>query len=138
ALHPFARLREHQFLCRKLAELLSDSHRLTKQTVLYRATPRLRTSEKKHRTKHKRLGSGLPPTNTSVGGVNRTMTQPTSRLWKCYLTKKESDGVLHQITWPPQSPDFNPIEIVWDELDRRVKEKQPTSAQHMWELLQDC
>jgi hypothetical protein len=27
--------------------------------------------------------------------------------------------------------------MVWDELDRRVKKKQPTSAQHMWELLQD-
>ena len=60
----------------------------------------------------------------------------TSRLCKGYLTK-ESDGVLHQITWPPQSPDLNPIEMVWDELDRRVKEKQPTSAQYMWELLQD-
>ena len=60
----------------------------------------------------------------------------TSRLCKGYLTK-ESDGVLHQMTWPPQSPDLNPIEMVWDELDRRVKEKQPTSAQHMWELLQD-
>ena len=45
--------------------------------------------------------------------------------------------MLHQMTWPPQSPDLNPIETVWDELERRVKEKQPTSAQHMWELLQD-
>ena len=27
--------------------------------------------------------------------------------------------------------------MVWDELDHRVKEKQQTSAQHMWELLQD-
>ena len=62
----------------------------------------------------------------------------TSRLCKGYLTKKESDEVLHQMTWPPQSPDLNPIEMVWDELDRRVKEKQPTSAQHVWELLQDC
>ncbi|KAK6322414.1 hypothetical protein J4Q44_G00072060, partial [Coregonus suidteri] len=34
----------------------------------------------------------------------RTMTQHTSRLCKGYLTKKESDGVLHQMTWPPQSP----------------------------------
>jgi transposase len=33
------------------------------------------------------------------------------------------------MTWPPQSPDLSPIETVWDELDRRVKEKQPTSAQ---------
>uniref|UniRef100_A0AAZ3R416 Uncharacterized protein n=1 Tax=Oncorhynchus tshawytscha TaxID=74940 RepID=A0AAZ3R416_ONCTS len=68
----------------------------------------------------------------------RTMTQHTTRLCKGYLTKKESDGVLHQMTWPPQSPDLNPIEMVLDELDRRVKEKQPTSARHMWELLQDC
>ena len=43
--------------------------------------------------------------------------------------------MLHQMTWPRQSPDLNPIEMVWDELDRRVKQKQPTSAQHMWELL---
>ena len=33
---------------------------------------------------------------------------------------------------------LNPVEMVWDELDRRVKAKQPTSAQHLWELLQDC
>ena len=41
------------------------------------------------------------------------------------------------MTWHTQSPDLNPIEMVWDELDRIVKEKQPTSAQHMWELLKD-
>uniref|UniRef100_A0AAZ3NXJ9 Tc1-like transposase DDE domain-containing protein n=1 Tax=Oncorhynchus tshawytscha TaxID=74940 RepID=A0AAZ3NXJ9_ONCTS len=52
---------------------------------------------------------------------NRTMTQHTSRLFKGYLTKKESDGVLHQMTWPPQSPALNPTEKVWDELDCRVK-----------------
>ena len=45
--------------------------------------------------------------------------------------------MLHQMTWPPQSPDLNQIEMVWDELDCRVKEKQPTSAQHMWKLFQD-
>jgi hypothetical protein len=66
------------------------------------------------------------------------MTRHTSKLCKGYLNKKESDGVLHQMTWPPQSPNLNPIEMGWDELDRRVKEKQPTSAQHMWELPQDC
>ena len=59
-----------------------------------------------------------------------------SRLCKGYL--KEIDRVLHQMTWPLQSPNRNPVEMLWDELDRRVKENQPTSAQHMWELLQDC
>ena len=54
-----------------------------------------------------------------------------------YLTKKESDGVLHQMAWPPQSPDLNTNEMVWDDLDSRVKEKQTASAQHIWELLQD-
>ena len=60
-----------------------------------------------------------------------------SRLCKGYLTKKKSDRVLHQMIWPPQSPDLNPIEMVWDQLDRRVKENQPTSAQLLWEVLQD-
>ena len=39
---------------------------------------------------------------------------------------------------PAQSSDLNPIELVWDELDRWVKAKQPTSATHLWELLQQC
>uniref|UniRef100_A0AAZ3RIP5 Transposase Tc1-like domain-containing protein n=1 Tax=Oncorhynchus tshawytscha TaxID=74940 RepID=A0AAZ3RIP5_ONCTS len=63
--------------------------------------------------------------------------QHTSRMCKGYLTKKESDGVLHQMTWPQQSPDLKQIETIWDESDRREKEKQSTSAQHMWEPLQD-
>uniref|UniRef100_A0A3P8U0I5 Tc1-like transposase DDE domain-containing protein n=1 Tax=Amphiprion percula TaxID=161767 RepID=A0A3P8U0I5_AMPPE len=47
---------------------------------------------------------------------------------------------------PACSPDLNPIENIWgwmarevyknDELDRRVKAKQPPSATHLWELLQ--
>jgi hypothetical protein len=65
------------------------------------------------------------------------MNQHNARLGKSYLTKKESDGVLHQMTWPPQSPNLKPIEMVWDYLDCKVKEKQPRSAQHTWEL-QDC
>ena len=38
---------------------------------------------------------------------------PTHLQAKGYLTKKESDGVLHQMTWHQQSPNLNPIEMVW-------------------------
>jgi hypothetical protein len=53
---------------------------------------------------------------------NRTITQHTSRLCKGYFTKKERDGVLHQMSWPPQYLDLNQTEMVWNESDRRVKE----------------
>ena len=33
---------------------------------------------------------------------------------------------MHQMNWPPQSTNLNPIEMVWDELDCRVNKKQPT------------
>ena len=47
--------------------------------------------------------------NTPPGCV-RTINDPklTSRLCEDHLTKKESDGELQQMTWPPQLPDLNP------------------------------
>jgi hypothetical protein len=64
------------------------------------------------------------------------MTQHTSRLYTGYFTKKECDGVLHQMTWLPQSPDLNQFEMVWDELDRRVKEKQTNSFKTVGKAIQ--
>jgi hypothetical protein len=78
------------------------------------------------------------PSGLVLVGQSFVFEQDTSRLCKGYLTRKKSDGVLHQMTWPPQSPDLNPIGMVWDEFDLRVKEKQPTRARYMWELLQGC
>ena len=44
------------------------------------------------------------------------MTQNTPPApYTAYLNKKESDGVLHLMTWPPQSFNLNPFEMVWDE-----------------------
>uniref|UniRef100_A0A8C7GLW4 THAP-type domain-containing protein n=1 Tax=Oncorhynchus kisutch TaxID=8019 RepID=A0A8C7GLW4_ONCKI len=70
-----------------------------------------------------------------VGTVTRTVLRmvnvmsttlvPTAVFWP-----SRAELLLHQMTWRPQSPDLNPIEMVWDELDHRVKEKQP-SAQHI-------
>ena len=57
-----------------------------------------------------------------------------SGLCKGYLTKKEINGFLCHMIWPPQSADLNQKEMVRDEMDCRVKAKGPTSAQHLWEF----
>ncbi|MDF4419859.1 transposase, partial [Vibrio parahaemolyticus] len=62
----------------------------------------------------------------------------TSKLCQRYLAKKEEEGTLRMMTWPAQSPDLNPIELVWDELDRKVKNKQPTSAANLYEMLTEA
>ena len=56
------------------------------------------------------IPSGLRLVGLSFVFQQENDPKHTSRLCKGYLTK-ESDGVLHQLTWPPQSPDLRPIEM---------------------------
>ena len=41
------------------------------------------------------------------------------------------------MSWPAQSADLNPIELQWNELELKVRAKQPTSAAHLWQLLME-
>ena len=40
------------------------------------------------------------------------------------------------MSWPPQSPDLNPIELLWDELDRKIRTVCPTSKFHLWNIIE--
>lgn len=60
----------------------------------------------------------------------------TSKLCKEYLDKLSAEGMLNVMVWPPQSPDLNPIELLWDELDRNVRKICPTSSKHLWDIIQ--
>lgn len=62
----------------------------------------------------------------------------TSKICRNYLERKEADGVLENMTWPPQSPDLNPIELLWEELDRKIRTSCPTSAENLWEKLKEA
>jgi len=39
---------------------------------------------------------------------------------------------------PPQSPDINIIEAVWDHLYRERNKRQPTSKEELWDVLQEA
>lgn len=50
--------------------------------------------------------------------------------------QKRCEKVLKIMKWPSQSPDLSLIELVWDELDRKVKNRCPSSSAQLWEYLQ--
>ena len=59
-------------------------------------------------------------------------------LCKNYLGKKQSAGILSVMEWPAQSPDLNPIELLWEQLDRMICKKCPSSQSNLWEVLQEA
>lgn len=91
---------------------------------------------------HKILVRHAVPTGTSLIGRGFTIQQDndpkhSSNYCRNYLLNKEKQGTLKIMNWPPQSPDLNLIELLWDELDRRVRNKCPTSKETLWTLLQN-
>ena len=60
----------------------------------------------------------------------------TSKLCKKYLGKKQSAGILSVNEWPVQSPDLNPIELLWEHFDRMVRKRCLSSQSNLWEMLQ--
>lgn len=62
----------------------------------------------------------------------------SSKLCRGYVNGLEEEGQLVNMVWPAQSPDLNPIELLWDELDREVRKMRPLNHKHLWHCLQEC
>lgn len=60
----------------------------------------------------------------------------TVKMCKNYLQQLESQKQLKIMCWPPQSPDLNPLEKLWNELDRKIREVGPKSENELWDRLQ--
>jgi hypothetical protein len=60
----------------------------------------------------------------------------TSIVCRNYLQGKVQTGEIKLLDWPAQSPDLNPIELLWDEVQRRLdKEGKPTSHDDLMEKI---
>ncbi len=48
------------------------------------------------------------------------------------------NGLLTILDWPAQSPDLNPIEHLWNKVDRRLRQlpHNITSAEDLWNKIQ--
>lgn len=89
---------------------------------------------------HRILKYNVIPSGTGLIGEGFVFQQDndpkhTSKLCTDYINAKKRAGTLKFMEWPPQSPDANPIELLWDELDREVRKLRPTSEKHLWECL---
>ncbi|CAJ0932299.1 unnamed protein product [Ranitomeya imitator] len=68
-----------------------------------------------------------------VGGLYKDHDpKHTSKLCKNYLGKKQEAGILSVMEWPAQSPDLNPTELLWEQLDHMVRKKCPSSQTKLW------
>ena len=55
----------------------------------------------------------------------------TARIVKNWLDQKR----IQRLKWPSFSPDMNPIEHLWDEVERRTKKEQPKNEKDLQECL---
>ena len=83
----------------------------------------------------------IPSGNRLFGGVwmfqQDNDPKHTSNLCRTYLDRKVQAGQITHMIWPPQSPDLSPIELLWEEVDRQVQAKRPTSLEKLVAIVKE-
>ncbi|GBM52261.1 hypothetical protein AVEN_39773-1 [Araneus ventricosus] len=70
---------------------------------------------------HPYMATGYPANNGVFQLVN--VTCHVSKIVSAWLEEKDEE--LQLLPWPPNSPDFNPCENLWEHLDRHIRQKDP-------------
>ncbi|GBP05161.1 Transposable element Tc1 transposase [Eumeta japonica] len=58
-------------------------------------------------------------------------------VWGCMSSRGVAYNLAHVLPHPPQSPDLNPIEHLWEELDRRVKKRAISTKSELQKALKE-
>ena len=62
------------------------------------------------------------------GNSNKTMTLSTPPSVKMWFNAKK----INVFEWPTQSPDLNPTENLWEEVDRNINRSTGTNLDLLW------
>jgi transposase len=82
----------------------------------------------------------LPFINSLENENEYTFQEDNAPIHTANIAKKwKKDNNIESLPWPAQSPDLNPIENLWDELDRKVRNHKPLpkNKDNLWEILQE-
>ena len=82
----------------------------------------------------------LPFINSLENKNNYIFQEDNAPIHKANTVKKwEVENKITSLPWPAQSPDLNPIENLWDELDRKVRKHKPLpkNQDDLWQILQN-
>ncbi len=70
---------------------------------------------------------------SELGFCSRTMIQNTSKSTSEWLKKNK----MKTLEWPSQSPDLNPIEMLWHDLKKAVHARKPSNVAELQQFCQD-
>ena len=82
----------------------------------------------------------IPFINDLENKDDYTFQEDNAPIHTAKIAKKwKSDNNIKSLPWPAQSPDLNPIENLWDELERQVRKHKPLpkNPNDLWEILQE-
>ena len=81
----------------------------------------------------------IPFINSLENNDNYIFQEDNAPIHTAKITKewKENNNIT-SLPWPAQSPDLNPIENLWNQLDRKVRSHKPLpkNKDDLWEILQ--
>ena len=83
------------------------------------------------------LEDGMIPSAWAMRGLDYIFMQDNAPCHRAqYVTDWFEEQQVSVMSWPAQSPDLNPIENLWDHMERKLRDMPCTTKEGLWENLQ--